>query len=347
MDPRKGRSIVRNQRIVAEESRAALELDAAFDIFYSAKKAEGIRKKSLEDEYVNNWRFFRDWLDAERPQITSADEITVTVMRDFMNYVSTRPKYSGVHKREQTDVTVSPYTVAYRIRTLRTIFNFLSNERLIPVNPVANLKEQRFDREEKETFSDDDVRRLLATPNTETYAGFRDRTLMMTLADCGLRINEAVQLTTEFLDIKGRCLNLPAWMNKNRKPRVVPISAECARELLALVTENRRYFDTDHIFVANYGEPLKADHFRKRLKQHALKAGVDKELAHPHQFRSYFITTFLLNGGDLFTLQRIVAHANIETTRGYAKVNDGHAAQQHAQFSPLARLGLTRVGKRR
>jgi integrase/recombinase XerD len=125
------------------------------------------------------------------------------------------------------------------------------------------------------------------------------------------------------------------------------MSADASRELMTLMNENQRYFDTDYIFLANYGDPLRADHFRKRLKEHAKKAGIDPALAHPHQFRSYFCTTFLLNGGSLFVLQRIVAHANIETTRGYAKMNDTHALEQHSQFSPLARLGLSRVNKRK
>ncbi|MCY9695365.1 tyrosine-type recombinase/integrase [Paenibacillus alginolyticus] len=227
------------------------------------------------------------------------------------------------------------------------MFNFIASEKLITVNPVANIKQPRFDNEDKETFSDEHIQRLIAAPDTNTYAGLRDRTLILLLADGGFRIQEAIRLTTEFIDIKARCVHLPAWMNKNRKPRTVPLSAEVIREVAALINENRRNFgEVEHVFLANYGDPLKADHFRKRLKGHAVKAGIIGDLqVSPHQFRSYFLTQFLLNGGDVFSAQRIVAHSSIQTTRRYVKLNDENIRQQHAQYSPISRLGMTRVGK--
>jgi Site-specific recombinase XerD len=345
MDPRKGRSIAKGKRS-ATQPTLTFPLNEAFEIFYNAKKAEGMRDSTLKNDYIANWRYFYDWMAENYPQVVNVNEVTSEHIRSYVNYMSSKPKYSGIHNRE-VDEKLSANTVTSRLRTLRTFFNFLSSEGMITVNPVSNVKTPRRDQKDRVTFSDEEMRRILEAPDTTTFAGLRDRTLMYLLADAGLRINEALNLTTEHLNVKGRCLELPAWMNKNRKPRVVPISAEVVRELLTLINENRQYFDTDHIFVANYGEPLKAAHFRKRLKEHAEKAGVNPALAYPHQFRSYFCTTFLLNGGDLFTLQRIVAHANIETTRGYARMNDEHTRQQHSQFSPLARLGLSRVNKRR
>ncbi|TCM89581.1 integrase/recombinase XerD [Paenibacillus sp. BK033] len=345
MDPRKGRSVVKGNRSTARTS-LALSLGDAFDLFYNAKKAAGMRGNTLTNDYTDNWRYFREWLDATYPHVNNVDEVTSEHIREYVNYMSTKPKYSGIENRE-TGATLSPYTVTFRLRTIRTFFNFLSAEGLVNANPIRNIKNPRFDKEDKETFTDDELRRLLSAPDVSTYAGLRDRTLMLLLADTGLRINEALGLSKEHVNFKGRCIELPASMNKNRKPRVVPMSAEASRELMTLINENQRYFDTDFIFLANYGDPLKADHFRKRLKEHAVKAGIDPALAHPHQFRSYFCTTFLLNGGSLFVLQRIVAHANIETTRGYAKMNDTHAHEQHSQFSPLTRLGLSRVNKRR
>jgi integrase/recombinase XerD len=346
MDLRKGRRIAQKPT-ARKKAETALALKEAFDLFYGAKKAEGMRETTLKKDYIANWGYFLAWLSEQYPEIESIQEISASTIRDYVNYLSGKVAYSGDEFRKPTGRTLSPYTIENRVRPIRTLFNFLSTENMLTTNPFDGIKAQRFDKEDDVTFSDDDVRKLLAAPDTDTFAGLRDRTLMLLLADSGLRINEALRLTAEHFDVKTRCLQLPGWMNKNRKPRVVPLSPECTREVLGLINENRRYFDTDHIFVANYGEPLKDDHFRKRLKEHATNAGVDLALAYPHQFRSYFITTFLLNGGDLFTLQRIVAHASIETTRRYARMNDEHTREQHTQFSPLAKLGITRVGKRK
>ncbi|MCL6458139.1 MAG: tyrosine-type recombinase/integrase [Gorillibacterium sp.] len=345
IDPRKGKPSIKGKR--AGKPIAALDytIDDAFTVFYSAKKAEGMRDRTLAD-YVRHWKYFCDWLH-EFKVASRINEITPEIIRDYVNYMTTRTKYEGVHGRELEGVGLSPYTIALRLRSLRTMFNFLAPENMIAFNPVTNIKPPLFDHEDKPTFTDDELRRLINAPDVDTYTGLRDRCLMIFLADGGFRIQEALKLREEYVDFRTRSVVLPASMNKNRRPRVVPISAESVRVLLELMNENKRYFDTDFIFLSNYGEPLKDDHFRRRLKIHADNAGVDRELTHPHQFRHYFCTAYLLNGGDLFSLQRIVSHAQIETTRKYVKMDDENIRNRHAQFSPLLRLGLSRAPRKR
>ena len=282
------------------------------------EKAEGMRERTLE-EYVNGWRYFREWLNQKDPEIRFIQQIGAEHLRSYVDYMSNKRKYSEVPSRKQTGETLSPYTVAFRLRILRTMFNFLHRENIIGDNPISNIKQPRFDHKEKDTLTEEQLEKLLAAPDTSTYAGFRDRTLMMLLADGDL----------------------------NRKPRMVPISVHVLREVLRLIDENQRYFNSDYIFLSNYGEPLKADHFRKRLKLYAKAAGIPVEIVSPHRFRSFFCRQFLMNGGDLFTLLRIVAHASIETTRRYVPMNDEMIRQQHEHFSPIARMGLSRINKRR
>jgi integrase/recombinase XerD len=86
--------------------------------------------------------------------------------------------------------------------------------------------------------------------------------------------------------------------------------------------ETQDYYDTQYVFVSNYGDRLKADQFRKRLRQYAIEAGIDTSKAQvsPHRFRDYFITNYILNGGDLFTLQRIVATLILRRHRATLKL---------------------------
>lgn len=347
-DPRKGRRIVKGKTRdnTAVPTENAIPLDHAFQTFYASKKAEGMRERTLE-EYVINWRYFREWLEQYDPEIRFIQQIGSEHIRSYVNYMAAKPKYSEVPCRKQTGETLPPYTVALRLRVLRTLFNFLHREQIIENNPVSNVKQPRFDHEGKETLTEEQMERLLAAPDTLTYAGFRDRTLMMLLADGGFRIHEALRLKAENIDFQSGCVHLPAWMNKNRKPRMVPISMNVLREVLRLIDENQRYFNSDYVFLSNYGEPLKADHFRKRLKLYAKAAGIPSKDVSPHRFRSFFCRQFLVNGGDLFTLQRIVAHASIETTRRYVNMNDEIIRRQHEHYSPIARMGLSRINKRR
>ncbi|MDO3682174.1 tyrosine-type recombinase/integrase [Paenibacillus ehimensis] len=346
-DPRAGKPVIRGNNRAPMKSKSHYPLDTAFELFFSVKKAEGMRERTLAD-YQSHWRYFRDWLSESYDNITLG-EITQTVLREYLIYMSNgRTKYDGVDNRRLEGETLSPTTVAIRLRTLKTMFNFWAKEQMIDINPILNLKPPKKDDDEIGAFTDEQLRLLLSMPDTRSYAGYRDKVLMMLLADTGLRINEALRLTTEHIDVKGRCVHLPAAMNKNRKPRIVPISSEVMRHVFDLVNENKAYFDTHHIFVSNYGEPLKADHFRKRLQQYGAKAGIEDQVrVSPHTFRHYFCKMYLLNGGDIFTLQRIVGHADIATTRKYIQMDDESVRIQHAQYTPLSRLGMSKIIKRR
>lgn len=347
-DPRKGKSIVRGvDAKIRKAAKTEYTLNKAYEIFYNVKKAERMRERTLAD-YRKHWRYLNEWLAEAYPELSMLHEFTAEVARDYVTYMSTkRTKYAGIENREVKGRNLAAGTVLIRLRSLRAMCNYWTAEGMVELNPAKNLKPPKQDMDEIETFTDEQLTTLLAAPDVNTFAGYRDKTLMLLLADSGLRINEALNLTLEHLDVKSRCIRLPAAMNKNRKPRIVPLSPEVVRELLTLISENQSFFDTDHLFVANYGEPLKADHFRRRLSIHARAAGLDNVKVSPHQFRHYFCKTYLLNGGDIFSLQRIVAHAEISTTRKYVQMSDDNIRQQHSQFSPIQRLGKKSVRKRK
>ena len=104
---------------------------------------------------------------------------------------------------------------------------------------------------------------------------FRDYVAMILLLDSGIRANELLSLRAADVDFQTRFITLGGDKNKNRKPRIVPISAHTVKLLLQLINENKKHFSTDRIFLSSYGEPLGQNHFNKRLKYYAEKAGIE------------------------------------------------------------------------
>jgi hypothetical protein len=81
---------------------------------------------------------------------------------------------------------------------------------------------------------------------------------------------------------------------------------------------------------------------RSRI-QHALRrlggrAGLEGVRTNPHTFRHTFAKLYLLNGGDLFSLQRILGHTSLDMVRRYVNLDTGEVKRQHAQASPVDRL---------
>lgn len=81
-------------------------------------------------------------------------------------------------------------------------------------------------------------------------------------------------------------------------------------------TASRTFQRTSHVrrnLYERIRRTITADTFRRRLHRLNVKTGLAR--LHPHQFRHTFIRNYILNGGDLFTVQKIVDHADIKTTR--------------------------------
>lgn len=101
-------------------------------------------------------------------------------------------------------------------------------------------------------------------------------------------------------------------------------------ELLDEVEE----FETEYVFTSNYGEPLKDDQYRNRLKEHAKKAGLNLRI-YPHLFRHTAATHFLENGGDIRHLQKILGHADLRMVERYTHLSKEAIKEQHDKYAPI------------
>lgn len=310
-------------------------IEDAIDIFIRAKEAEGIRQSTING-YKDTVRYFLDWISRD---IKYIDEINATIIREYINYLRTeRLPYQGDIQRERNIKGLSVNTINIRLRNFRTIFRFLFTEGIITINPTSNIPLVKDDKhEEVPGLSDNEIDSILATYDDKQFAQWRDKTLILLLLDTGLRINEAISLTSEEIDFQQLTITIPSQIAKNRKYREIPISREIAKRLRQLFDETQQYFGENcQIFMNAYGEDFTADAFRRRLNR--LKKKLDIPKLHPHMFRHTFARNYILNGGDIFTLQKILDHADIQTTRKYIQMDKDHLRQQHNKFSPVRRL---------
>lgn len=333
MSNRKGKPIVKTRSVPrgGEISHFDFTLDQAFDYFVSLKKTEGVRKRTVDD-YFRLMKVFRDWLAENYSDIDKVNDINTGIIRDYMLYMSEE------HINDRTgEIGLSPYTINIRIRFLQAFFNTLYREEIVNKNPVNNVKLMRVDEDTFDPLTDEEVEKLLNVPDSKEYAQFRDLVILYLMLDTGMRIAEICDLEINEVDFKTRAIILPASKNKNRKPRVIPLSNQVVKMLLELINENKTHFVTEYVFLANCGTKYNPNSFRKRLLMYKEKARITKRVS-PHAFRHLFCRNFILNGGDIFSLQRIVGHADITTTRKYIQMDEDAVKNQHALYSPVLRV---------
>nr|WP_274319887.1 tyrosine-type recombinase/integrase [Paenibacillus qinlingensis] len=103
------------------------------------------------------------------------------------------------------------------------------------------------------------------------------------------------------------------------------------------MAESEEHFESRFVFNTNYGEQLSEKTLQKSFVNYAEKAKIEKRVS-PHVLRHNFATMAAINGMDVFSLMKMMGHADIATTRKYVQVSGEDLAEQHKRFSPLGKV---------
>ncbi|KAA8750203.1 tyrosine-type recombinase/integrase [Paenibacillus sp. UASWS1643] len=329
-DKRKGRAVKKGRT----SERLQYSLEYLFDYYYQAKKSEGRAENTLKT-YVQNFTYFCEFLD-ERGIIRDIRNIDVEVGREYVIWLrDEKVKFSDNCNVPESVRTVGllPKSINTRIKNMKTMFKFLKEEDVIDADPFVYLKNVQDIGRDIDVLTAEEMNRLIKAPNQRNYSDFRDFVVMNLLIDGMLRVDEALTLRKEDVDLSACYATLRREITKSRKPRVVPITKRTAKLMQELIRETTE-FDSEYIFLNNYGERLLPNHFRHQLKKYADRAGIEKRV-YPHLLRHSGATLFLEEGGSQRHLQVILGHADGRMTAHYTHLSDKNVKKNHDEFSPL------------
>lgn len=228
-----------------------------------------------------------------------------------------------------TDATMNKY-----IRGWRAFINWMHNEGYIEQNPFSGIGLIKAEKRVIETFSKDQLTSMLAAPNRSTFTGYRDYVILLTLLDTGCRLAELVGLNLEDVNWNDRTLKV---FGKGRKERFLPFSRSLEKAL-RLYVEMRGVLNTSALFVNIDNERFRARGIQWAIRLYGKDAGVKGVRVSPHTFRHTFAKLYVMNGGDPFSLQKILGHTSLEIVRMYVNLFSTDVSAQHAKYSPLDRL---------
>jgi integrase/recombinase XerC/integrase/recombinase XerD len=255
---------------------------------------------------------------ADTQAINKMGQITPTVIRDFLTSLKDRHNEGGVH-------------AAYR--SLKVFLNWYWAECEVETrNPFSRVQPPRVPEKIMPPISLEDAGKLLDAINPRTLAGLRDRAVLLTLLDCGLRASELVGLNIEDFDNSGE---LHIIRGKGGKGRIVFLSEKTRRAIRAYL--RKRQDRSPALFANHFGERLKYNGLRGILFRLGRRAGL-KEIPTPHMFRRAFALETLRAGGDLYTLQRQMGHADLSVLKKYLRLPNEDMRAAHARTSPVDRL---------
>lgn len=219
----------------------------------------------------------------------------------------------------------------YRKRSsLSTWYTFLQEQGAREDHPVRGLPAMRRSRGLPKQMSEEDVVRLLDTPDSGTITGLRDRCMLELLYATGLRVSEIAGLTLANIDQGGGLLRV---IGKGNKERLVPFGEEAGRWLKQWLRV-RKSVPNPYLFPGRGKAAMSRQNFWQRIKLHAHAAGISP-LPSPHTLRHAFATHLLNHGADLRAVQMLLGHANISTTEIYTHISRARLHQLVNRSHPL------------
>jgi integrase/recombinase XerD len=224
-------------------------------------------------------------------------------------------------------------------RAIRSFSTWAYEEGYLEENVLHRLKLPALPKTLPEPLREEEIQRILSASLDATNERFRNFSIVMMFLDTGIRLDELVTLKLSKVDF---AIGEMAVFGKGSKERIVPIGTLAKKALIDYITKERQDpinpQDEDRVFLNVDGYPLThngVEHLFQRVKRLAGVANF-----HPHTCRHTFSVQYLVNGGDAFSLQKILGHTSLEMTRKYVNMASGDVKEKHRRFSPMDNLNF-------
>lgn len=284
--------------------------------FIHFKAAQGRAKLTIQDYQKHISGFFRRFPDAWEDYNTLKKSVIAYFADD-----------------------VAPATHNIRRAYLKSFFNWCLSEGILPANPIDGIP-RRKDEPRVRHISEEQLRQLLEMPRKDTYPGLRDYAMLLLVMDSGIRPKEMLSLMPEDVNLESLEVYIRKENAKTRKSRTLPISPVTGEAIRKLLSVRPKDWQDLPLFCTCEGRPMTHNAWRLRLNYYGKKLGFKVS---PYDFRHAFALMYLKNGGDPFSLQRIMGHSDMSMTKRYVNMLDEDVKQSHSIASPVQKL----VGKKR
>ncbi len=289
-----------------------MNLQTAIAQFLLARAADGLKGTTL-NWYHSLLTVFSEVSGANR----TLTQFTSTDLRKYIVHI---------RGRDYTEDTIHAH-----IRVLHTFWRWCAKEYRFP-NPMDSIgyPKQPSPKMPK-AIEPADVIKLLATCE-ETDIGIRDKAIIAFLIDTGCRAAGLCGLMMDALDM----YRLKAYViEKGSKRRALMFTETTAWLLWRWLTVRNK--DEPTVFHSTRGGILKPNGLYQMTERRKKRAGVER--ANPHSFRHGFAVEYILDGGDLGTLSRILGHEDVQTTsRFYAVFVEDELKRMHDEHTPMRKI---------
>ena len=214
--------------------------------------------------------------------------------------------------RENPEINdMSLYTYSRDLKTLMYFF--------MKCGYLRNFKIQlaKADKQPIETYTDAELRELLKKPNLKhcSFTEYKSWVIVNFLLSTGVRQNSLVNIKIKDVDFENSIVHVN--VTKNRKPLMIPLN----HDIVKILQEYLRYRGgekEDYLFCNAFGKQLVKSTLYHQMYEYNKSRGVEKTGL--HRYRHTFAKKWVMMGGNVVTLQKILSHSSLQITQNYLNI---------------------------
>lgn len=217
-------------------------------------------------------------------------------------------------------------------RDLKTLMRFFMKRHYIP---QFEIKIPKAGKAPIETYTDAELRVLMKKPDTHkcSFAEYRTWVIINFLLSTGIRQNSLINIRCRDIDFENKLVYVN--VTKNRKPLIIPLNDDVVSILREYVKHREGKAD-DYLFCNIYGTKLTRGANYTALWDYAKARGLEKTGV--HRFRHTFAKKWVLLGGSVVTLQKILGHSSLDMTENYLNLLTSDLQGEMEEFNILRSL---------
>lgn len=305
------------KRITMQIDEDCRSIKKCYQEFIGNCKARNLSPRTIKN-YQEGYDLFCQVVD-ELEDIVSVKSSTIQI---FVQYL-------------QQNTNSSATSINTRLRSIRSFLNYCFNMDYINKIKVPMLK---VDNEIKEPYTDEELKRLLTKPNLKkcVFTEYRNWVIVNVFLGSGIRLNTLINLKISDIDLESGTILLSK--TKNRKQQYIPLSRSLAKVLQEYLTY--RQANNDYLFTNAFGDRLTDSALKIAIRKYNRDRQVEKTSI--HLFRHTFAKHYLMSGGDVFRLQKLLGHSTLDVTKNYISLYCSDLAVDYENYCLLDSLSQSR-----
>lgn len=273
----------------------------AYKLFIQEQMYRGNSNYTL-DYYERSLKMFLNFCGNDM----DIEDIDVVFFKSYQLYIS-------------ENLNINRVSVRTYARAVKVFLRWLYFEDYIDID-VNKLLLMKATKDVIIPLSDTEVKELISYYYNSTYLNCRNKTMLMLMLDCGLRLSEVVNLKISDLDLKNNYLIING---KGSKQRLVPFGLSTKKQLVIYMQYRVNLNNNNPLFLNQNLTAITTNTIKMVFAR--LKKQEKFKRIYPHLLRHTFATNFIYAGGNLEVLRVLMGHSTINITQIYIHL----AAQKH------------------